>query len=112
MKISVLDIAQVAHDVIRAHCGVAGVPNYPAWEDTPSEIRERTIAGVQEQFDNPTPEQQHEAWVIKMENDGWTHGAAFDLILKTHPGLVPFAERPQVDVIKQALFRSIVQSLR
>ena len=113
MKLQVIQIARVAHNVIRDYCNAVGHPTYPTWEEANSESRERGIAGVRELLEQrPTPEEQHELWAAKMLADGWTFGEAFDIVEKTHPGLVSYDELPEVDRVKQTLFRSIVESLR
>ena|SRR6185295_8272365 len=114
MLIAVIEIARVAHEVNRAYCTAIGDTSQVAWEDAPQWQKDSAFAGVSQIFDDPstTPEQSHENWMAAKIADGWTHGDVKDAEAKTHPALVPYAELPIEQKIKDYLFGAVVRSLR
>jgi DNA-binding transcriptional MerR regulator len=108
------DIARVVHAANRELQIVQGDPvPSPPWDDAPDYQVREAIAGVQEVLRNPdlTAEQSHESWCDRMRADGWTHGEVKDPQRKTHPTLLPFAELPAEQQLKDRLFIAIVRAL-
>jgi len=54
----------------------------------------------------------HESWCDFKRADGWVFGEVKDAGAKTHPCLVPYAELPEEQKIKDHLFSAIVTALR
>jgi hypothetical protein len=108
-------IAQVAHEALAEFVCVLNQGN-PDWEDyQPSwELAEdSTLAGVElvQEEPNITAEQIHERWVEYKRERGWIHGTVKDERLKQHPNMVPFAELPPGEQLKDHLFIAIVRAL-
>jgi hypothetical protein len=106
-------IAQVAHAANRAWCRMNGLPVREVWENLDAERRGIVIAGVERMLQHPetTPAQSHEHWCLAMQEAGWTYGAERDEAQKHHECLVPYAELPEADRLKDTLFRAIVLAL-
>ena len=108
------DIARVVHAANRELQIVQGDPvPSPPWDEAPDYQAKQATAGVQEVIRNPelTAEQSHELWVTRMRADGWTYGEVKDPERKTHPALLPFAELPAEQQLKDRLFIAIVRAL-
>jgi hypothetical protein len=106
------DIARVCHEANRAWQIASGDPvPSPAWDDAPEHQRLASLDGVVSALEGATPEQLHESWAERLRKDGWTHGDTKDADAKTHPCLVPYAELPEDQRRKDALFHAIVHAL-
>lgn len=114
MKILVIAIAQVAHEINRAYCASLGDTSQPAWEDAPEWQQQSAIAGVEMHLANPdaTPEQSHESWLAQKVAAGWVYGEVKDAEKKEHPCCRPYDELPQEQKAKDYLFRSVVHMLK
>jgi hypothetical protein len=110
----VLVIARTCHEVNRAYCSSLGDNSQPAWADAPAWQRESAIAGVEAALADATrtPAQSHEGWSAQKVADGWVYGPVKDPAAKTHPCLVPYADLPESQKTKDALFLSVVNALR
>lgn len=107
-----ITIASIIHDANRRLQIALGEPVIsPLWEDAPDWQRESAIDGVNKALDGLTPEQLHENWSEYRKNDGWVYGEVKDEVAKTHPCLVPYAELPAEQRIKDTLFHAIVNAL-
>ena len=108
------DIARVVHAANRELQIVQGDPwPSPPWDDAPDYQCREAIDGVQVVLDTPdlTPDAHHQAWVDRMAADGWTYGEAKDEGAKTHPCMVPFADLPGGQQLKDRLFIALVRAL-
>jgi DNA-binding transcriptional MerR regulator len=108
------DIARVVHAANRELQIVQGDPTpSPPWDEAPDYQVREGIAGVQEVLRNRelTAEQSHELWCDRMRADGWTHGDVKDPARKTHPTLLPWAELPSEQRLKDRLFIAVVRAL-
>ncbi len=114
MKILVIAIAQVAHEINRAYCAALGDETQVAWEDAPEWQRASIISGVEMHLANPdaTPEQSHESWLAQKLADGWEYGEVKDVQKKQHPCCVPYDQLPPEQKAKDYLFRSVVHMLK
>ena len=111
MNITIVQIAEVAHEANRAWQRINGeIVNFP-WESTSQQMRESTISGVAGIIQGNTPEQSHNAWCYYKTEEGWTYGPVKDFAAKTHPCLVPYADLPAADKVKDTLFSNIVLAL-
>ena len=52
-----------------------------------------------------TPEENHNNWMKKKIEDGWTFGPEKDEIKKTHPDLIPYRDLPQEEQTKDSIFK-------
>lgn len=109
-------IAQVVHEANRVLQGIfrtPGVPMAPAWDYFPKDQREGVIRGVAAMRADPdiTPEASHESWVWDKLGNGWVLGDVKDAIAKTHPNLVPYADLPENERLKDHVFSGIVHAL-
>ena len=114
MKILVIAIAKVAHEINRAYCAALGDETQAAWEDAPEWQRASAIAGVEMHLANPdaTPEQSHESWLAQKLADGWEYGEVKDVQKKQHPCCVPYEQLPPERKAKDYLFRAAVHQCK
>lgn len=114
MKILVIGIAKVAHEINRAFCAALGDETQVAWEDAPEWQRASAIAGVEMHLANPdaTPEQSHESWLAQKLADGWEYGEVKDAQKKQHPCCVPYDQLPPEQKAKDYLFRAAVHQCK
>ena len=106
--------AQLAHDINRLYALSHGETNvYPAWDEAPEEIKDSAYAGVVFLYDNPTatPAEQHDAWCAHKAAAGWSYSSVKDDVQKTHPCLVPYAELPLQQRIKDEIYQTIVRAI-
>lgn len=54
-----------------------------------------------------TPEREHDSWMRAYEAMGWRYGAVRDVVAKTHPDMVPFADLPKAERDKDAVFLAL-----
>lgn len=107
-------IARVCHEANRGYQAAVPTPEIPVaspWDDFPADQQEGVIRGVQSAIEGAEPEELHELWCVDKASNGWVHGPAKDTVGKTHPCLVPYAELPEAQRIKDRLFMAIVLAL-
>lgn len=105
-------IARVCHEANRALQIESGDPALsPTWDEAPEWQRESAIEGVREAQNGATPEQLHQSWCEFKQRDGWRYDEVKDADAKTHPCLVPYAELPDDQRRKDAVFSAIVTAL-
>lgn len=105
-------IARVCHEANKGYCDAIGDRSQVAFDDAPEWQRSSAIAGVSVALEGASPEQLHESWAAQKMSDGWVYGEQKDSVNKTHPCLVPYAELPEAQKTKDALFAAIVSALR
>lgn len=110
------DIARIIHNANRDLQIVQGDPvPSPLWDDddVPEYQRRRSIEQVQKVLADPgiTPERNHEMWCDEMRADGFVYGEVKDPGAKTHPTLLPWAELPAEQRLKDRLFIAVVRAL-
>jgi RyR domain len=105
-------IARICHEANRALQCVNGEDEpSPAWADAPEWQRESAAEGVASALAGESAEELHESWCQHKITDGWRYGEVKDGTAKTHPCLVPYAELPEGQRRKDALFHAIVGAL-
>lgn len=106
-------IARVAHEANRAWCYEHGDDSQPRWDDAPDWQRESARNGVVFVIANPAAdaEASHDSWMFSKSADGWVYGEVKRPDAKTHPNLRPYAELPEFQRRKDALFLAIVRAL-
>jgi hypothetical protein len=106
------DIARVCHEANRAVQVIQGDPApSPAWDDAPFWQRDSALVGVRQALSGVGPEKLHESWCDFKRADGWVYGPVKDVLLKTHPCLVPYCDLPKDQKLKDVLFAAIVKVL-
>jgi len=106
------EIARVTHEANRALQIIQGDPApSPHWDDAPEWQTSSALEGVTHAIDGMTPEQMHESWCEFKRADGWIFGDVKDVDSKTHPCLVPYADLPVDQQLKDHLFSAIVRVL-
>ena len=104
-------IARTCHEVNRAYCQSIGDMSQLPWAEAPQWQKDSAVDGVRAALDGATPERLHESWCEKKASDGWVYGESKDADRKTHPCLVPYAELPQAQRVKDDLFAGVVGGL-
>ena len=109
-----LEIAKVCHEANRAICAAAGDHTQKPWDEAKDWQRESAVKGVQFAIEHPNApaSAQHEAWMADKISKGWTYGVDKSAEDKTHPCLVPYAELPFEQQVKDHVFRAIVNALK
>jgi hypothetical protein len=112
MSLSVGEIAHVCHEANRALQKILGdaAPS-PHWEYAPADQRRSARHGVTKALEGATPEQLHVEWCRFKDEDGWTWGPEKNPLDKTHPCLVPYADLPPEQRLKDDLFQAVVAVL-
>lgn len=102
-------IAHVCHEANRALQLTGGEESVsPHFLDAPEWQVQSTYEGVTAALEGQTPEQLHESWMRSKIRDGWRWGEVKDANALTHPCIVPYAELPAGQRIKDAVFHGIV----
>lgn len=114
MKSLAHSIARVCHEVNAEYCRAIGDVTQPAtWEEAPQWQKDSAVKGVELHLANPDlgPAASHEAWMREKLDTGWTYGPIKDPEKKEHPCIVPFADLPKEQQIKDWLFRAVVHAI-
>jgi hypothetical protein len=106
------EAARIAHSVNHAYCQAIGQASLP-WSEAPAWQRESAKAGVLEVARDPgiSHGDLHQRWLEHKLREGWTYGEVKDAEAKTHPCMIPFAELPECERIKDALFLGVVRAI-
>lgn len=88
-----------------------------SWPDRDEAFRSQFVAYVdglcqKNDEDFPTPEAAHDSWWHAYEAMGWVYGPERNIVTRTHPDMVPFAELEQREQDKDAVFLALVQIAR
>ena len=108
------EIAMVCHEANRAYCFTIGDNSQKPWDEAEEWQKESAIKGVEFALANPlaNPIDQHESWYQEKLAAGWKYGPTKDPEQKTHPCMVTYAELPEEQRKKDALFQAIVNALK
>lgn len=101
--------ARAAHEANRALCIALGDFSQEHWETAPDWQKISARDGVQKALDGATPEESHQNWCNGKVAAGWRYGATKDVDKKEHPCLVPYAELPPDQRIKDELYIATVK---
>lgn len=102
-------LAQFGHEANRAFCLSLGDTSQPAWDEAPDWQKDSARAGVRGVLDGNGPEESHASWLEHKRADGWVYGEVKDPDAKTHPCMVPYADLPAAQKVKDYLY---VDSIR
>lgn len=113
MKITVEQIAQVAHEINKAFCESIGDLSQPTWDEAPEWQKNSAINGVQFHIANPAakPSDSHDNWLKEKVAEGWVYGEVKDPVKKEHPCCVPYEQLPVEQRSKDYLFKQVVHSM-
>lgn len=108
----IAEIARTAHNAMAAYLSEANEPT-PYWGKISDEQRTLQMGWVSALLQDPnsTAASLHAGFVADAKNKGWTRGFVLDQEAKTDPMLRPFAELPQHERCKLAIFATVVHSL-
>ncbi len=113
-KLSVEEIACVAHNVNKAYCQAIGDLSQTEWELAPEWQRSSAINGVKAHIESGftmLPDDSHVSWLKQKVAEGWVYGETKDVEKKTHPCMKPYSELPKEQKVKDYLFREVVHCL-
>lgn len=113
MKSMAHSIARVCHEVNAEYCRAIGDVTQSDWDNAADWQKESAIKGVELHLNNPNlgPAASHEAWMREKLDTGWTYGPLKDPEKKEHPCIVPFADLPKEQQIKDWIFRAVVHAI-
>jgi hypothetical protein len=106
-------IAALCHEANRQYCRTLGDYTQRPWGLAPGWAQATMISGVRRVMDGKTttPDESHASWMAEKLEQGWVYGPEKNADAKTHPCLVPFAELPIEQQVKDHLFLSIAKTL-
>jgi len=105
-------IAKVCHEANRAYCQCLGDNSQVPWKEAPNWQRVSAVSGVINALAGASPEASHENWLKDKLLDGWKYGEKKDSEARTHPCLVPYADLPEEQKLKDTLFVAVVNTLK
>jgi hypothetical protein len=110
---SVMKIAQVMHEAVRAWQKANGQAAAPPWSRAPKWMKDASREAVLWRMENPkaASSAQHEQWLAEKRTAGWKYGKTKNGARKTHPLLVPYADLPEVERRKDAMVGALIDSL-
>ena len=103
-----------AHEAIRTLQIHNKEPNVASpWNEVGQDIKDSVFIGIERIIEDPniTNEQLHDSWIQTKTEQGWKYGEVRSEELKTHPCMVPYAELPEFQRLKDAMFRNVVKAV-
>lgn len=112
-KLTIEQIARVAHEVNRSYSEAIGEPAKPSWEDAPEHQRVSLRKGIQFIIDNPNAQARdsHDSWMQEKIRTGWHWGPKLDEIRMEHPQFLPYEQIPTEQRAKDFIFSTLVKQL-
>jgi len=114
MKITIESIAEQCHQANKHFCESIGDFSQQDWRFAPEWQQESAINGVKAHIDSGltmTPLDSHTSWMKEKIENGWVYGEVKDPDLKTHPCIVPYAELPVYQRVKDYIFMHTVHAM-
>lgn len=103
---------RAAYEASRAWCHSIGDDSHKPFDDLSTAekapIRESVIGILQGNI----PEQIHEDWRRRKIADGWSYGSEKDEERRSHPALLPYAELPLEQRVKNDIWRGVTQLMQ
>jgi hypothetical protein len=103
--------AMAAHEANRAYCRALGDNSQPSWDDAPDWQKSSARNGVEGALAGNSPEQSHEGWMAEKISNGWQYGPKKEPEAKTHPCIVPYADLPREQRMKDFIFLAVVKAV-
>ena len=97
-------IAAACHEVYRAYHESEVDDSVVAWSTMSKEQQHGTLIAVKSALQGHTPAAVHDAWLEKMQENGWSYADEVNQEGKQHPLVIPYAELPSEIHVKDALF--------
>ena len=101
--------ARAAYEAIRSYRMAIGEKPEDPWESMRADQQESYIRGVRSCLFGNTPEEQRAHWLKEKFDTGWQYGPAKDPVAKLHPCMVPYADLPKEQRMKDMLFTGTVR---
>lgn len=113
MKSLAHSIARVAHEVNKAYCEAIGDFSQTDWENAAQWQKDSAVKGAELHLANPNlgVDASHDAWMREKLDAGWTYGPLKDQAKKEHPCIVPYADLPHEQKVKDFIFRGVVHAI-
>jgi len=115
MSIVIEKIAECCHEVNRVYSRSIGDTSHLNWDKAPQDQKDSAINGVRFHLGSPSlddgPRASHENWMAEKLKQGWVYGVHKNAEFKTHPCLVPYAQLPAQQKIKDDLFVAVIKAL-
>jgi len=107
-------IASLSHELNASFCSCFGDYSQVDWDDAPGWQKISCMDGVLSIINGSvtTPSQSHENWLALKTKEGWKYGPQKDPEKKEHPCMLPHANLPLFQQVKDELFFGIVNSLK
>lgn len=106
-------IAVICHEANRALCERQGDTSQVQWHLAPEWQKQSArdgVAGILEgRIEGPLD--AHASWMAQKLREGWTFGPVKDPEKRTHPCLVPYAELPASQRVKDRVFFALVTAI-
>ena len=106
-----ISCARAAHEVNRAYCLAIGDTSQEPWDSSPQWQKDSAVQGVAKRLAGASPEELHKSWLAAKLADGWSLGDVKDVEKKTHPAMIPYADLPRSQRVKDRLFGSTVTEM-
>src|SRR5688572_26259243 len=117
MDVTEIDkIARVCHEANRAYCESIGDHSQVPWNSAPDWQKESTVTTVKSHLERfqagkaVQPAESHEIWLEDKKRQGWHYGPVKDPARKEHPCIVPYAELPLEQRMKDYLIAAVVEA--
>lgn len=103
-------LARIAHEANLAYCQRIGDDTQRPWDQAPQWQKDSALLGVDAVMAGKNPEELHAEWSKVKVAEGWVYGPVKDPAAKTHPCLVPYADLPAPQRVKDFLFRAVIRA--
>ena len=97
---TLMDVASVIHEAVRRVQTLVGEEVSPPWDEAPEWMKDSTLEGVRGVIAGNSAEQSHEQWMKTRLEAGWTYGEVKSLEHQTSPNLIPYADLPPAQRVK------------
>lgn len=103
------DLARICHEAhVALRIGLNDSADDVHWDALPRRRKDTVVNQVRLFREGKTLAEVHEAWVIRMAEDGWRHGLTRNLIQKMHPNMIPYEQLPPEEQAKVRQAQRIV----
>ena len=113
-KLSVTDVARVAHEVQRTYCMTQGDNSETPWESQSEYWKEKAQEIVREYVTDPNAgiNTRHDAWYKSKVAEGWTYGDDLDVAAKKSTRIMPWHFLPAEEQMRDMVFFGVVNALK
>lgn len=115
--LNLTEVAKICHATNRQYCQAIGDNTILVWDALDDAGRYSVIHAVKlllfhfTQGSMAPPDVIHAHWVKIKRKQGWTYGPTLDSDAKQHPALVPYAQLPPWQQLKDTLIHAVVLAL-